>query len=165
MTNPYRELEHNVRDNEWMIPQQEQIVGSDPGIMKALMEVWRDTANKLNALQMLLDQAREDNMLLQTDLQREQEATQELDKKWNEEKKRLNHSVQEREKQVKAEKGRSEKLRRHRDELADMVGQARKILGALKDDAEPSEVAIAVDLMRSTMQCEKRQADEGMPYA
>ncbi len=127
MTNPYKELERNVRDNGWMIPQQEQIVGAEPGTMKAIMEVWRDTANQLNGTQAMLNQAREDNALLQSDLEREREETQAVKDLLKQREEYRKQTDREHGKEMGKADAHIDKLRRHRDELEEKVKGVRKV--------------------------------------
>ncbi|MDN6199357.1 hypothetical protein [Corynebacterium flavescens] len=139
MTNPYAPFEYCMQYADDYMPGAEQITSSDPATLKGLMEVWRDAANQLNATQMQLDHARGKLSAMDS---RRQEAEAESSAlrnqlKASEEEKKL--AVQELNgfrKQSREYKGNAEKLRRHRDELAEKVKSVRAVRTKLNDRRE-----------------------------
>lgn len=135
MTNPYQGYEYKMHAEDYL-PEQEQIIPADPETLKGLMEVYRDTANQLNAESMRLDQAYSENNDLQIRLRERQEECAELRKEIQalESAKKFAESTSTLLGDELADyKKRFEKIYRHRDELADRVQKARKAHHCLKD--------------------------------
>lgn len=127
MTNPYQGFEYNMHVEDYL-PASEQIAPADPATLKGLMEVWRDTANQLNAEKLLTEEARSKTSRAYEEYQKELEAKLKLEDEIKKEKELKDLAIQElngfRE-QYKEQKEHLEKIRRHRDELAEKVKQAR----------------------------------------
>lgn len=138
MTNPYQGFEYKMHAEDYL-PASEQITSVDPATLKGLMEVWRDTANQLNAEKILAEKAHGDYIGLHEKYMSEVEAKFKLEDEVKKEKELKDLAIQElngfRE-QYKEEKEHLEKVRRHRDELAEKVGQARAARTALNDFLE-----------------------------
>ena len=136
MTNPFINLEHLASPEDGNLPEQEQIIPADPETLKGLMEVYRDTANQLNAESMRLDQAYSENNDLQIRLRERQEECAELRKEiqaLESAKKFAENASTLLGDELADYKKRFEKIYRHRDELADRVQKARKAHYGLKD--------------------------------
>ena len=136
MTNPFINLEHLASLEDGYLPEQEQIIPADPETLKGLMEVYRDTANQLNAESMRLDQAYSENNDLQIRLRERQEECAELRKEiqaLESAKKFAENASTLLGDELGDYKKRFEKIYRHRDELADRVQKARKAHYGLKD--------------------------------
>ena len=136
MTNPFINLEHLASPEDGYLPEQEQIIPADPETLKGLMEVYRDTANQLNAESMRLDQAYSENNDLQIRLRERQEECAELRKEiqaLESAKKFAENASTLLGDELGDYKKRFEKIYRHRDELADRVQKARKAHYGLKD--------------------------------
>jgi len=135
MTNPYQGFEYQMHAEDYL-PAAEQITPADPATLKGLMEVWRDTANQLNAEKLLTEEARSKTSRAYEEYHKELEAKLKLEDEVKKEKELKDLAIQElngfRE-QHKEEKEHLEKVRRHRDELAEKVGQARATRTALND--------------------------------
>lgn len=135
MTNPYSRLEHE-RYAEDYLPGEEQIASADPAILKGLMEVWRDTANQLNAEKLLTKKSHENYVSVHEKYMSEMKEKLKLEDEVKKEKELKDLAIQElngfRE-QYKEQKEHLEKIRRHRDELAEKVGQARATRTALNE--------------------------------
>lgn len=135
MTNPYQGFEYKMHPEDYL-PGEEQIAPIDPATLKGLMEVWRDTANQLNAEKLLTEKARSKTARAYEEYQKELEAKLRLEDEVKKEKELKDLAIQElngfRE-QHKEQKEQLEKIRRHRDELAEKVGQARATRTALNE--------------------------------
>ena len=133
MTNPYQGFEYKMHAEDYL-PASEQITPADPATLKGFMEVWRDTANQLNAEKLLAEKAHGNYTSLHEKYMSEVEAKFKLEDEVKKEKELKDLAIQElngfRE-QYKEEKEHLEKVRRHRDELAEKAGQARATRTAL----------------------------------
>ena len=138
MTNPYQGFEYKMHAEDYL-PGEEQIAPADPATLKGLMEVWRDTANQLNAERLLKEEAHSKTATTYEEYQKELAAKLKLEEELRKEKELKDLAIQElngfRE-QSKERKAHLEKVRRHRDELAEKVGQARATRTALDDFLE-----------------------------
>ena len=127
MTNPYNGYEYKMHPEDYL-PGEEQIAPTDPATLKGLMEVWRDTANQLDAERMISKKDHEDFTSIHEKYMSELDAKLRLEQEVKKEKELKDLAIQElngfRE-QYKEQKDHLEKIRRHRDELAEKVGQAR----------------------------------------
>ena len=136
MTNPFKQFEHEMYDRGDLLQRDEQIVAADPSAIKSLMEVYRDTANQLNAQTMRLEQERSERRDVERDLQISNDLQSELKTKIQElesAKKFAENASTLLGDELADYKKRFEKIYRHRDELADRVQKARKVLYELKD--------------------------------
>lgn len=135
MTNPYQGFEYKMHAEDYL-PGTEQIVPADPATLKGLMEVWRDAANQLNAEKLLAEKAHSRYTSVHEKYLSEMEEKLKLEEEVKKEKELKDLAIQElngfRE-QHKEQKEHLEKIRRHRDELAEKVGQARATRTALDD--------------------------------
>lgn len=133
MTNPYQGFEYKMHAEDYL-PAEEQIAPADPATLKGLMEVWRDTANQLNAEKLLTEEARSKTARAYEEYHKELEAKLNLEDEIKKEKELKDLAIQElngfRE-QYKEQKEHLEKIRSHRDELAEKVKQARATRTAL----------------------------------
>ena len=159
MTNPYQGFEYKMHIEDYL-PAEEQIAPADPATLKGLMEVWRDTANQLNAEKLLTEEARSKTARAYEEYHKEIEAKLKLEDEVKKEKELKELAIQElngfRE-QNKEQKEHLEKVRRHRDELADMVANTRKTLTELDEwlakydngeaKTEPPEVLLMIAAM------------------
>jgi len=114
MTNPYQGFEYKMHAEDYL-PAAEQITSADPATLKGLMEVWRDTANQLNAEKMLAEKSHQNYVSVHEKYMSEMNEKLKL------------------EDEVKKEKEHLEKMRRHRDELAQKVKRARATRTALSE--------------------------------
>lgn len=136
MTNPFQYFEHEMYDRGHLLQRDEQIAAADPAAMKALMEVYRDTANQLNAQTMRLKQEQSERHDVERDLQISNDLQSELKTKIEEleaAKKFAENTSTLFGDELADYKKRFEKIYRHRDELADRVQKARKAHYGLKD--------------------------------
>lgn len=160
MTNPFINLEHLASPDDGYLPGQEQIIPADPETLKGLMEVYRDTANQLNAESMRLDQAYSENNDLQIRLRERQEECAELRKEiqaLESAKKFAENASTLLGDELGDYKKRFEKIYRHRNKLADMVANSRKALTELdewldkydngKNESKPIEVLLMIAAM------------------
>lgn len=106
MTNPYKGFEYQMHAEDYL-PGEEQIAPADPATLKGLMEVWRDTANQLDAEKLLAEKSHSRFISINEKYLSEMEEKLKL------------------EAEIKKEKEHLEKIRRHRDELAQKVKRAR----------------------------------------
>lgn len=145
MTNPYQGVEYAMQPEDYL-PAEEQIKPTDPRTLKGLMEVWRDTANQLNAEKVLAEKAHKDFTSMHEKYMNELEEKLKLEEELRKEKELKDLAVQGlngfRE-QLKDEKEHLEKVRRHRDELAEMVKKARESRNALNDWIESYDIGMA----------------------
>lgn len=135
MTNPYSGLEHISSATDYL-PAEEQIQVNSPGLTKGIMEVWRDTANQLDAERMISKKAHEDFTSIHKKYMSELDAKLRLEQEVKKEKELKKLAIQELngfKEQYKEQKEHLEKIRRHRDELAEKVGQARATRTALNE--------------------------------
>ena len=136
MTNPFKQFEQEYIEHDYMMPSAQQITATDPGTIKTMMEVYRDTANHLDATEVKLAQEMARYEELQHDCRHEKDVSEEL-------RSRLKHldemkTIAEKTLEfVKSQRDDTSKqfdnLRQHRDELADRVQKARKAHYGLKD--------------------------------
>lgn len=135
MSNPYQGYEYKMHAEEYL-PAEEQITPADPATLKGLMEVYRDTANQLNAEKLLTAKAHKDFTNMHEDYVNELSAKLKLEDEVKKEKELKDLAIQElngfRE-QHKEQKEHLEKIRRHRDELAEKVKNARATRTALSE--------------------------------
>ena len=124
MTNPYQGFEYKMYAEDYL-PAAEQIVPADPATLKGLMEVWRDTANQLNAEKLLTEEARSKTTRAYEEYHKELEAKLKLEDEVREEKELKDLAIQELNGFREQHKEHLEKIRRHRDELAEKVKNAR----------------------------------------
>lgn len=135
MTNPYQGFEYKMHAEDYL-PAAEQITPADPATLKGLMEVWRDTANQLNAEKLLTEEARSKTSRAYEEYQKELEAKLRLEDEVKKEKELKDLAIQELNGFREQHKEHLEKIRRHRDELAEKVKQARATRTALDDFLE-----------------------------
>lgn len=121
MTNPYSQLE-SFTYAEDCLPGEEQIKPTSPEATKGLMEVWRDTANQLDAEKMRSEKAHKDYVSAHESYTNELQAKLKLQEELRKEKELKKLATQE----LNGFKEQSQKLRRHRDELAGKVQKARE---------------------------------------
>lgn len=167
MTNPYQGFEYQMHIEDYL-PAEEQIAPADPATLKGLMEVWRDTANQLNAEKLLTEEARSKTTRAYEEYQKELEAKLKLEQEVKKEKELKDLAIQElngfRE-QCKEQKGHLEKIRRHRDELAEKVGQARATRTALNgflevfDDGD--DTLEPIDILRDVAERLEKDLGDG----
>ena len=124
MTNPYKGFEYQMHIEDYL-PAEEQIAPADPATLKGLMEVWRDTANQLNAEKLLTEEARSKTARAYEEYHKELEAKLKLEDEIKKEKELKDLAIQELNGFREQQKEHLEKIRRHRDELAEKVKQAR----------------------------------------
>lgn len=125
MTNPYSGLEHISSATDYL-PAEEQIQANSPELTKGIMEVWRDTANQLDAERMISKRAQADYSDAYESYVNEQCARLELQEDLRKEKERKDLAIQELNGFKEQSQKQLEKLRRHRDELTGKVQNARK---------------------------------------
>lgn len=145
MTNPFINLEYLDSPDDGYLPGEEQIIPADPETLKGLMEVYRDTANQLNAESMRLDQAYSENNDLQIRLRERQEECAELRKEiqaLESAKKFAENASTLLGDELADYKKRFEKIYRHRDELAEKVKKARATRAELADWIEKHEAGM-----------------------
>lgn len=167
MTNPYQGFEYKMHPEDYL-PGEEQISSADPAMLKGLMEVWRDTANQLNAEKLLKEEANSKTASAYEEYQKELAAKLKLEDEVKKEKELKDLAIQElngfRE-QCKEQKGHLEKVRRHRDELAEKVGQARATRTALDgfieafDDGD--DTLEPIDILRDVAERLERNLGDG----
>lgn len=150
------------------LPAAEQITPADPATLKGLMEVWRDTANQLNAEKLLIEEARSKTARAYEEYHKELEAKLKLEDEVKKEKELKDLAIQElngfRE-QYKEQKEHLERIRRHRDELAEKVKNARATqtglngwLEAFDDGANTLE---PVDILRDVAKRLEKDLGDG----
>ena len=160
MTNTFINLEHLASPEDGYLPEQEQIIPADPETLKGLMEVYRDTANHLNAQTMRLEQEQSERHDVERDLQISNDLQSELKTKIQElesAKKFAENASKILGDELADYKKRFEKIYRHRNKLADMVANSRKALTGLdewldkydngKNESEPIEVLLMIAAM------------------
>lgn len=125
MTNPYSHLEHSLPTEEYL-PAEEQIKPHSPEAIKGIMEVWRDTANQLDAERMISKRAKEDHSNAYESYVNEQLARLDLQEDLRKEKELKDLAIQELNGFKEQSQKQLEKLRRHRNDLAGKVQSARK---------------------------------------
>lgn len=130
MTNPYQGFEYQMHAEDYL-PTAEQISPADPATLKGLMEVWRDTANQLNAEKMLAEKSHARYTSVHEKYLSELEAKLKLEDEVKKEKELKDLAIQELNGFREQYKEHLEKIRRHRDELAEKVKQARATRTAL----------------------------------
>ena len=144
MTNPYQGFEYQMHAEDYL-PAEEQITPADPATLKGLMEVWRDTANQLNAQTMRLEQEQSERHDVERDLQISNDLQSELKTKIQEleaAKKFAENTSTLLGDELADYKKRFEKIYRHRDELAEKVKKARATCAELADWIEKHETSI-----------------------
>lgn len=132
MTNPYSHLEHALHAEDYL-PAEEQIKPTSPEATKGIMEVWRDTANQLDAERMISKRAKADYASTYENYVKEQTARLDLEDELRKEKELKKLAIQELNGFKEQSQKQLEKLRRHRDELAEKVMEARKMSGSLSE--------------------------------
>lgn len=132
MTNPYQGFEYNMHIEDYL-PGEEQIAPADPATLKGLMEVYRDTANQLNSQKMLVEKSHKDFDNMHEDYVNELSAKLKLEDEVKKERELKDLAIQELNEVKKQSQKQLEKLRRHRDELAEKVMEARKMSGSLSE--------------------------------
>lgn len=132
MTNPYQGFEYQMHAEDYL-PAAEQITSADPATLKGLMEVWRDTANQLNAERLLTEEARSKTTRAYEEYHKELEAKLKLEDEVKKEKELKDLAIQELNGFKEQHKENLEKIRRHRDELAQKVKRARATRTALSE--------------------------------
>ena len=159
MTNPYQGFEYKMHAEDYL-PAEEQIAPADPSAIKSLMEIYRDTANQLNAQTMRLEQEQSERHDVERDLQISNDLQSELKTKIQEleaAKKFAENTSTLLGDELADYKKRFEKIYRHRNKLADMVANSRKALTELdewldkydngKNESEPIEVLLMIAAM------------------
>lgn len=131
MTNPYKGFEYQMHAEDYL-PTAEQITPADPATLKGLMEVWRDTANQLNAEKLLTEKSHQNYVSVHEKYMSELEAKLKLEDEIKKEKEFKDLAIQELNGFREQHKEHLEKIRRHRDELAEKVKQARATRTGLK---------------------------------
>ncbi|NWO15743.1 MAG: hypothetical protein HLX46_02615 [Corynebacterium sp.] len=164
MTNPFKQFEQEYIEHDYMLPSTQQITTTDSGAIKTMMEVYRDTANHLDATEVKLAQEMSRYEELQHDFRHEKDVSEntnlELKKDiqaLKEEKKFAQNTSKLLGDELADYKKRFEKIYRHRNELADMVANTRKTLTELDEwlakhdngeaETEPIEVLIMIAAM------------------
>ena len=145
MTNPFKYFEHEMYDRDHLLQREEQIAAADPSAIKSLMEVYRDTANQLNAQTMRLEQEQSERHDVERDLQISNDLQSELKTKIQElesAKKLAENTSTLLGDELADYKKRFEKIYRHRDELAEKVKKARATRAELADWIEKHEPGI-----------------------
>ena len=145
MTNPFQYFEHEMYDRGHLLQCDEQIAAADPSAIKSLMEVYRDTANQLNAETMRLEQEKSERHDVERDLQISNDLQSELKTKIEEleaAKKFAENTSTLLGDELTDYKKRFEKIYRHRDELAEKVKKARATCAELADWIEKHETSI-----------------------
>lgn len=132
MTNPYSQLE-SFTYAEDCLPAEEQIAPADPATLKGLMEVWRDTANQLDAERMISKRAKADYSSAYENYVSEQTARLDLEDELKKEKELKKLAIQELNGFKEQSQKQLEKLRRHRDDLMGKVMDARKTSANLNE--------------------------------
>ena len=167
MTNPYKGYEYQMHPEDYL-PGAEQIAPTDPATLKGLMEVWRDTANQLNAEKLLAEKSHQNYTSVHEKYLSEMEEKLKLKEEVKKEKELKDLAIQElngfRE-QYKEQKEHLEKVRRHRDELAEKVGQTRATRTALDgfleafDDGD--DTLEPIDILRDIAERLERDLGDG----
>lgn len=167
MTNPYQGFEYQMHAEDYL-PTAEQITPADPATLKGMMEVWRDTANQLNAEKLLTEKAHDNYVSVHEKYLNAQSEKLKLEQEVKKEKELKDLAIQElngfRE-QHKEQKDHLEKVRRHRDELAEKVGQARATRTALDDFLEAfddgDDTLEPIDILRDVADRLEKDLGEG----
>lgn len=167
MTNPYQGFEYKMHAEDYL-PTAEQITPADPATLKGLMEVWRDTANQLNAEKLLASKSHENYISVHGKYMSELEEKLKLEDEVKKEKELKDLAIQElngfRE-QHKEQKDHLEKIRRHRDELAEKVKQARATRTALDGFLEVfddgADTLEPIDILRDVADRLERDLGDG----
>lgn len=167
MTNPYNGYEYKMHPEDYL-PGEEQITPADPATLKGLMEVWRDTANQLNAEKLLAEKARDDFASIHEKYMSELNAKLKLEDEVKKEKELKALAIQglnEGKERYKEQKEHLEKIRRHRDELAEKVGQARATRTALNEWLEVfddgGDTLEPIDILRDVADRLEKDLGEG----
>lgn len=117
MTNPFSGFEH-AQYAEDHLPRSESIQPAGAEVVKTLLEVYRDTANKSDASEILLSKAQDKIASLEYQMEIQEENYEGL-------KSQRLEDIKARDQIIEREVEHSAKLREHRERLADIVGAVR----------------------------------------
>lgn len=167
MTNPYKGYEYKMHAEDYL-PAAEQITPADPATLKGLMEVWRDTANQLNAEKLLTEKSHQNYVSVHEKYMSEQSAKLKLEDEVKKEKELKDLAIQELNGfrgQWKEQKEHLEKVRRHRDELAEMVKLARAtrtgLNGFLEVFDDGADTLEPIDILRDVAKRLEKDLGDG----